>query len=117
MDPSLITPFYSEESVNFATILEKAYFEPCEEKIQPPLTISQFDSFEALKKAFEMATTIEEQIKFSCIIPLIFDQTTKRFVFVSHAEKLYHDSINKKPPTLDLTKSKLYIKRHEQKTI
>jgi hypothetical protein len=88
--------------------------------------ITNFDTFEALQLALENATTIEEQIKFSYELPIIFDQVTQRYKFPHYAKESYLDQINylngkQHSPlthsdftTFDFTKSQLYKRRSRE---
>ncbi len=84
--------------------------------------ISDFESFEAFQIAFENATTIDEQQKFSHIIPLIYDTTNHCYKLQPNSEKIFNYLVenNKKPKTsitFDITKSKLYQKRFGNSTV
>jgi hypothetical protein len=87
-----------------------------ESKKSNHLNISDFESFDSLRIAFENATTFSEQQNFSYVIPLTYDFTTQSYKLQPNSEQIYNylieDKKKKKTPmTFDITKSKLYQKR------
>lgn len=56
--------------------------------------ITDFDTFEEIKNALENAETVDDQKKFSFVLPLIFDQITQRYKLPDYAEDLYHYKMN-----------------------
>ncbi len=79
-------------------------------------SITDFENFEALRIAFENATTLGEQQDFSHIIPLTYDAVNQCYKLQPNSEQIYNSLIEDKkkkktPMSIDITKSKLYQKR------
>lgn len=73
----------------------KSTLEPIkiEEQVPVPVntipSILDFENFEAIKAALEKATTYQEQIVMSYVLPLNYDSATQRYVLVPNAEAIY----------------------------
>jgi hypothetical protein len=79
-------------------------------------SITDFENFEALRIAFENATTFSEQQDFSHIIPLTYDAVNQCYKLQPNSEIIFNYIVKelnkpKKPIIIDITKSKLYQKR------
>jgi hypothetical protein len=56
--------------------------------------ITNFDTFDSLKNVFDNLLTIEEQLEFSYVLPIVLDNETKRYTLPDYAEDLYHYKMN-----------------------
>jgi hypothetical protein len=77
--------------------------ESCTSTFDEPFpSILDFDNFEAIKAALEVATTYQEQMEMSYILPIVYDKTSHRYVLVPNAEEIYNhimDKIKNTPST------------------
>jgi hypothetical protein len=93
-----------------------------ESKKSNHLTINDFESFDSLRIAFQNAKTRDEQIQFSYVIPLGYDETTQSYKLQPNSERIFNYLVAemnkpKKLMSFDLTKSQLYQKRFANKTV
>jgi hypothetical protein len=88
------TSFSPDKSETVKSILEPIKIEETTHVNTIP-SILDFENFEAIKATLEAATTYQEQIVMSYILPLQYDSTTQRYVLVPNAEEIYHYTLDK----------------------
>jgi hypothetical protein len=109
---------FSPEKSETPKCVERVYFAKSNDSVSGNTgnypRITDFNSFESLQAALDNATSIEEQIKFSYDLPVIFDEVKQRYKFPHYAKELYHEQIIRLTcdfSKFDFTKSQLYKRR------
>jgi hypothetical protein len=86
------TSFSPDKSETAKSTLDESFPSTFDE---PFPSILDFENFEAIKAALEAATTYQEQMELSYVLPLQYDIASQRYVLVPNAEDIYHHMMDK----------------------